>query len=118
MEHSWEALVPIMFFLVVAWIIKISLEHRTRQRLIEKGLVDENVKFLYADKLARNGQSSLKWGLVSVAVGIAVLIGMQYGDEDGKLTIGAMFTLAGLALIIHYFIASHLSKKPDEQIQK
>ncbi len=110
MGHFWEILPPMAFFIVAAWVVKIILDHKTRQKLIDKGLMDENIKFLYSDKLARNGHSSLKWGMVSVAVGVAVIIGMYAPDDDGKLTVGAMFTLAGLALIIYYFIASRLFK--------
>ncbi len=114
MGNFWEILPPMAFFIVAAWALKIILDHKTRQKLIDKGIMDENIKFLYADKLARNGRSSLKWGMVSVAVGVAVLIGMYAPDDDGKLTIGAMFTLAGLALIIYYFIASRLFKDHNE----
>ena len=104
--------IPITALIVTAIIIKIVSDNRTRQKLIEKGMVDENVKYLFYDKFEQNVPSSLKWGLVLISIGLARLIvrliPTYYVEE---ITIGAMFIAAGLALLIFYFIAKSKSEQ-------
>ena len=60
-----EFLIPIAFFIIVAVIVKFIIDHKTRRLLIEKGIVDEKVKYLF-----RNGIqpfSSMKWGICPIA---------------------------------------------------
>ncbi|MBD3233052.1 MAG: hypothetical protein GF315_04950 [candidate division Zixibacteria bacterium] len=102
--HSYEFLIPIALFIVIAYIFKVIAEHKTRNKLIEKGLVDENVKHLFLAQ-GHNILSSLKWGMVLVGVGIAFLIG-HFVPEDisHEVTASSALILAGLALLIFYFI--------------
>ncbi|OGC79678.1 MAG: hypothetical protein A2145_04505 [candidate division Zixibacteria bacterium RBG_16_40_9] len=107
-----EIIVPVASFIFVFLVVKAFLDYRTRQKLVDKGLVDENVKYLFAEKLDSQFLSSLKWGLVLIGIGIAVFIGQFVETEKSdEITAGAMFVFAGLALLIHYGIANRLSKK-------
>ena len=67
--------VPIVFFIIIAVIIKILSDSKTKRILIEKGMLDENVKYLYADRYDSNVPASLKWGMVLTAIGLAVIVG-------------------------------------------
>ncbi|MCK4403568.1 MAG: hypothetical protein KAW02_00635 [candidate division Zixibacteria bacterium] len=121
MENVWEAVPLIVFFGVVAYVVKIILENATKRKLIDKGMVDENIKYLYADRPESRILSALKWGMVSVAIGLAVFVG-QMGPSHlvEEITIGAMFVFAGLALVIYYAIANKMldkSKKESSEIQ-
>ncbi len=91
-------------FFGICFVVKAVLDYFMRRRLIDKGLVDKNVKYLF--KYGSPSLSSLKWGMVLVGIGSAVIIGKlapyRWSDEA---TISGMFILAGLALIIYYFIA-------------
>ena len=107
-----EVLVPIASFIFVFLTVKAFLDYRNRQKLIEKGLVDENIKYLFAAKQEGPVSPSLKWGLVLIAIGVAVFIGQTVKSEKAEeITIGAMFTLAGLALLLYYAIANRAAKK-------
>ncbi len=107
-----EIVVPVAFFGVTYLIIKTILDNRTKHKLIEKGLVDEKVKYLFAEKLDSQFLSSLKWGMVLIGLGLAVLVGeLVQTERSEEVTVGAMFVFAGLALLIHYGVASRLSKK-------
>ena len=107
MDKMWEMLPLIVMVLVVPIIIKMLSDNKTRRKLIEKGLVDEKVKYLFMDKPREYVSSSLKWGMVLIAVGLAVFIGqMAPKDLVEEVTIGAMFVFGGLALVIYYVIAS------------
>ncbi len=91
-------------FFGICFVAKALLDYFTRRRLIDKGLVDKNVRHLF--KYGSPSLSSLKWGMVLVGIGAAVIIGRlapyRWSDEA---TISGMFILAGLALIIFYLIA-------------
>lgn len=116
MGSFWEVAPLIIFFGVVAFVVKIILEHQTRKKLIEKGMLDENVKYLYADKPESQTLSSLKWGMILIGVGLAIFIGQLVPpDLAEEITIGGMFIFAGLGLLIYYLIANRMVKKTREK---
>ena len=83
--------------------------HKERMTMIEKGLSPEDVKALYQRQTFRvNPLSSLKWGIVFVAVGLAVLVGMWLRNaffiQDGVIP-GLIALFGGLGLIVFYVIA-------------
>jgi hypothetical protein len=92
--------------------LKSYLDYRTRKQLIERGKVDETVKFLYQNQGEALVPSSLKWGLVALGIGLAVLIGQLFvpWDYQGEVTISLMFIFGGVGLIIHYIIADKRMK--------
>lgn len=112
--NIWEApiiIVGIIFF-TVAWVIKSLSDARTRNRLIDKGLVNPQVKHLFNQHEDLRALSSLKWGMVLVAIGAAALISQLFPYyTDGEITIGLMFLFAGLAFLIYYPIAEKRMKK-------
>ncbi len=112
MENVWEVVPVIVFFGAAAYIVKIILDNATRRKLIDKGMVDENVKYLYLDKQKSPILSALKWGMVAIGIGIAIFIGqmVQY-DMREEVTIGCMFIFGGLALVIYYAIANKMMEK-------
>jgi hypothetical protein len=116
MNSFWEMAPLIIFFGVSAYIVKISLEHFTRKKLIEKGMLDENVKYLYADRPESRILSSLKWGMIFIGIGMAIFIGQVAPPElQEEVTIGGMFILAGLGLVIYYLFANIIIKKSKEK---
>ena len=116
MNGFWEMAPLIIFFGVVAYIVKIILDHQTRKKLIEKEMLDENVKYLYADRPERQVLSNLKWGMILIGIGIAVFAGQIAPPElQEEITIGGMFVLAGLGLVIYYLLANKLVKKFDKK---
>jgi uncharacterized membrane protein YgdD (TMEM256/DUF423 family) len=116
MEKAWEMLPLIVFFGVGAYVVKIILDNATRRKLIDKGMVDENVKYLYLDKPTSQTLSALKWGMVAIGIGLAIFIGqmVQY-DLREEVTIGCMFIFGGLALVIYYPIANRMLRKQKQE---
>ena len=106
-------LIPLLaFFIAVAFIVKIALEHRTRQKLIDKGMVDDKVKYLYRENGETRVLGTLKWALVLIGIGLAVIIGQLVPDRMMEEISGAgMFLLAGVGLLVYYAIASRIVKK-------
>lgn len=97
-------LIPIASFFAVVAIIKFISDNRIRRMLIEKGMVDEKLKYLYREP--DRSLSSIKWGMVLIGIGLALLIGQVFRyDLSDEATIGLMFLFAGLGFIIYYFMA-------------
>lgn len=81
-----------------------------------EGTVDEKIKYLFLDKPKDYVGSSLKWGMVLIAVGLGVFVGqMAPPDLVQEITTGAMLIFGGLALVHYYIIASRRIKKSEEE---
>lgn len=107
-----DIIVPIGIFIAFAYTIKVLSDNRLRRLLIEKGQVNESVKYLFVGPSDKNVPSSLKWGMVLIGIGVAVLIGQVVPNHMmEEVTVGGMFLLAGLGLVVYYFLASRLIKK-------
>ena len=107
-----EVLIPISFFLTVAgiWGFTLLTRHKERMTMIEKGLAADDIKALYQRGTWRiSPLSSLKWGMIFVAVGIAGLIGMwihaNYYVEEGIYP-ALMAVFGGIALVVFYLLAN------------
>lgn len=98
-------IVPAVFLSFVL-MIKIISDNRIKKMLIERGKVDENVKFLYQNFAARDPLSSVKWGMVLIGIGLAFLLGQlfPYSVSD-EAVIGLMFLFAGVGFLVYYFMA-------------
>jgi hypothetical protein len=97
---------PVAFFVIVAVITKMFLDYRMRRRLIDKGLVDENIKHLFPNESISQRLTALKWGLVLVGVGAAVLIGQLFPYRiSNEITISLMFIFSGVGLLLFYLVA-------------
>lgn len=103
--------IPIFLFACIAavWGAYILTRHKERMMLIEKGTGAEDIKSLYArDRRNFSPLSHLKWGMILIGVGVAVLFSMwlreAYMVEEGVYP-GLIALLGGAALIVFYFIA-------------
>lgn len=111
-----EIMIPAIIFLAIIAIVKISTDTSTRHKLIDKGMVDEKVKFLFAKQSQLQRLSSLKWGMVLVSIGLALLISYIWPDlfTDGG-TIGLMLLFAGIAFLIYYGVAQKYLESNQEE---
>ena len=110
MQNTEIVIVPVIFG-VFAWVVKMVLDARTRNRLIDKGLVGEGVKNLYP-KIISPALSNLKWGLVLMGIGAASMISFWFPDvisEEG--TLGLICIFAGIAFLVYYAIANQREKE-------
>jgi hypothetical protein len=109
--NGQEVIVPIIFFITVGviWGAYILTRHKERITMIEKGLKADEIKSLYARAAGRvNPLVSLKWGIIFVAIGLAVLLGVwlreTYLVQEGVFP-GLIALFGGAGLIVFYMIA-------------
>ncbi|MDT8323350.1 MAG: DUF6249 domain-containing protein [Bacteroidota bacterium] len=114
-----EILIPISFFAATAVVLWkfFDSRHRIRMMIIERGLIDENLKYLFGSVTSQpNRYSTLKWGLVALFIGAALLVVIplqqfawaQY--HEGELITGIIFLAGGLAFLLYYGIVSKREK--------
>lgn len=109
--HNLEFLIPIASFAMIVLIVKYITDNRTRQKLIDKGMVDEKIKYLFV-RGQEEPMSSLKWGLVLIAIGVALTLNVMFpAIAEGPASIGVMFLFAGIAFIVYYMIVKSKLKE-------
>lgn len=99
-----------MFLSVAAvFIIWIVTRHRERVTMIEKGLTNDEIKAMYHREIKRDPLASLKWGILFVLAGVAIVLGnflhAQYNTDEGVI-IGLLCLFVGIGLVLFYSIAS------------
>jgi hypothetical protein len=110
-----EIFVLLIIFGSITAVVKIISDNRIRRLLIEKGDLDENIKYLYSDKFAYAVPTSLKWGMVLVALGLAFLISQFLPvRHDEAMTIALLFIFGGAALVAYYFIGSKMLENKNQ----
>ncbi len=104
-------MIPIILFLVAGTvlIILITTRHRERIAMVERGMSSDEIKAMSArPERVRNPMTSLKWGILFVMAGCAILLGMflheRFMIEDG-VTVGLLCLFLGLGLVVFYGMA-------------
>jgi hypothetical protein len=118
MDHMYSILgllIPIIAIIATFSTIGIPLyshirtRHRERMALIEKGIVTEDVQYLYSRPAAKsNPYGALKWGLILVFVGVGLLLAQIISalmNVEAVIYLALVSIGAGTALIIFYRIA-------------
>jgi hypothetical protein len=114
MEFSEDVIIVPIVFGTMAFALKLILDYRTRSQIINKGLVDEKVKYLFENLGRVSPLNNLKWGMVLLGIGVALLfkqIAPFYVSSSS--TFGLMFILAGFGFLVYYAISDKLLKKDD-----
>ena len=102
-----DELIPITLFVGMYWMIaymtRVPSDNRVRRELINVNADAATIEHLFLKAKDENPGTSLKWGIVAVAIGGALvaihLLGLSAEDP---LTYGAIFLAGGSALLVHY----------------
>jgi hypothetical protein len=113
-----DFLIPIFLFGSFAYIIKVISDNRLKRMIVEKDQVSEDMKYLFTDKFGLAVPSSLKWGMVMIGVGAAIILAqvlsalnIVHGGDYEILMFALIFILGGSALIVYYLIANRMIQK-------
>jgi len=104
------AIVGITFLSIVAIVASAVLtRHRERTMMIQKGLSPEEIKAIYAgDSSPANPLRPLKWGLVLIAIGLAIILGLWLEaayNVEGGIYPALIALFGGLGLVVYHVIA-------------
>ena len=103
----------VLFFFSVAaiWGAYIFTRHRERVMMIEKGLSSEEIKSIYQRSGQARPLSALKWGIILVSVGLALvasLIATEVLLVDEAIYPALIALFGGLGLVLFYRIARNI----------
>jgi hypothetical protein len=107
-----EGMIATIFFfttVVLIWGGIVLTRHKERMTIIERGLKPEDMKALYdRGSLRVSFGSSLKWGIIFVGIGLAILVGMWLRETymvEGGVFPGLIALFGGIGLVVYYLIA-------------
>lgn len=112
---NMDFLIPIAIMGCIVYVIKNFSDNRVRHKLIERGQLDDSVKYLYMDKGQNRRLVSLRWGLFLVAIGLALIVGQVFGSEISEtITIGCMLLFAGIGFFVYYHLTKYNSNEMSD----
>lgn len=107
MDWTPVFVVPTVFGFIYL-MLKTIAESITRNKLIDKGMVDENIKNLFSMQGIARPLNNIKVGMILVGIGIAIFAREFFYITDEAM-VGLMFLFAGIAFVIYYFMVKNKS---------
>ena len=103
MNAFHDILIVAIIFGSIVFLLKTLSDNRIKRIALEKERVNENIKDLFPAKANGSVGSALKWGMVLIGIGLALLIGeiFAYDISEGGV-VGLTFLFAGGALLLYY----------------
>ncbi len=103
-------------------LVQLITEYKLKRRLMDKAQVDEGFSLALSDSLKTlsrprerdsNPYPSLKWGLVTLGIGIALIIvdTLEFDYYKSTLPFGLLLTGASAGFLIYYLIVIFTEKK-------
>ena len=110
-----EILIPLGAFVVFAYVITQYLQHRQRMRMIDRGIT----KLEFTQAAART-DNSIKYGLVTIALGLAILLAQLFEDVfrtrlGGEIGLALVPIFVGVALIVYALMDRRASKEKGSE---
>jgi hypothetical protein len=97
-------IMPTLFYLI-GFITRTLSDNRVRRELINVHADSAMVENLFLKTRSENPENALKWGIVGVAIGVAlVLIEILNLSGEQPMTYGLMFAFGGAGLLCFYMI--------------
>ena len=102
-------LIPITLFICIAYAIKVVMDAMVRRHMVNAGGSEELVNSLLRDEELRRLHSSLRWGVVLLAVGVGFGLIQWFGWQQvtpGMIAVLAVVT--GLGNLVFFTISRKL----------
>jgi hypothetical protein len=112
-----EVLMPISimgsFGAALYFFTKVVTDYMLKKKMIEKGFVNEDTQAIFKAHQGADGRyGSLKWGLLALSGGIALIL-MDYLEvrSDSPLPYGLLAVALSIGFLVYYFIVKNELKK-------
>ena len=96
-----EFLVPVAFFAMIVWIVRIISDNKIRKRALENGNLKESMKYLWEKTYANKPLQNIKWAIIFAGVGIVILIAHLFALAEA-VAIGLAAIVIAIALFVYY----------------
>lgn len=93
--------------------VRIIADYKTKSNLINRGLVDEKIKFLYNRPAGSYAKSNVKWGMILIGIGLAIAL-EEFIQISHESMLGLMFLFAGTAFLVYYAMIKDDDKESKE----
>jgi hypothetical protein len=90
---NFGILIPISLFVCITYAIKVVVDAMVRRRMVEAGGSEELVNSILRDEEVRRRHSSLRWGVVLLAIALGFGLIQMFGWQE--VTPGVVAVLAG-----------------------
>jgi hypothetical protein len=107
---NFETLIPISLFICIAYAIKVVVDARVRRQMVASGGSEELVNSVLRDEELRRRHSSLRWGIVLLALGVGFGLIQWFGWQEVTPGLIAVLALAtGLGNLAFFAISRKLA---------
>jgi len=112
----FEVLMPIAivgsFGTSLYFFTKVLTDYILKKKMIEKGYVNEESQSIFKEYKPDNRYASLKWGLIILSAGIAlVIMDSLEVRPDSTLPYGILAVSISIGFLVYYFIVKREAKK-------
>ena len=106
MEINLEFLIPIGIFASIAFMVKVISDNKVKHKLIDKKILDENIKYLFLKSTFSHPVVNIKWSFILMAIGLPLLLVEIFPTFfSDRVIIAFMFIFSGIGFYLYYFIA-------------
>ncbi len=103
---------PALFYLI-GFITRTLSDNRVRRELVNAHADNAMIENLFLKSRSENPENSLKWGIVGVSIGIAlVFIEILNLSGEQPMTYGIIFAFGGAGLLCFYMIKKYRDDDP------
>ena len=96
-------LVPVAFFVLIGWIVKIVSDNKIRRRALENGNLKESIKYLWEKSYANKPIQNIKWILIFAGIGVVILISHILALPEA-IAIGITLLVVATAIAVYHIL--------------
>lgn len=103
---NFEIFIPIVLFLCITYAIKAVVDARVRRQMVEANGSEELVRSIMESEEARRRYSALRWGIVSLALGVGFGLIEAFGwTEPGPGVFAVLLVAMGLGNVAYHVMS-------------
>jgi len=98
-----DFIVPIAFFVLVGWIIKVISDNKIRRKALENGNLNETIKHLWEKSYAHKPLQNIKYAIIFCGIGVISLVAHIFVLHE-TVVIGLICIVIAIALVAYYIL--------------